>query len=78
MSAPVWAGFCARINEARTTAGKPRLAFLNPLIYPLAGTDCFRDIEGGSNGKFEAAKGYDMVTGIGVPNMKNLVAQLNK
>src|SRR5438309_10942166 len=42
-SAPVWAGFCALINEARIKAGKNALPFLNPLIYPLAGTAAFRD-----------------------------------
>src|SRR5262245_57260721 len=30
-SAPVWAGFCALINEARKNAGKPLLPFLNPI-----------------------------------------------
>src|SRR5262249_28810329 len=36
-SAPVWAGLCALMNEARVKAGKPPLGFLNPLIYPLIG-----------------------------------------
>jgi kumamolisin len=75
-SAPVWAGFCALINEARTKAGKPALGFLNPLIYPLMGTPCFRDVTGGSNGGFAAAAGYDLVTGIGVPDVKQLLAKL--
>jgi len=47
-SAPVWAGFCALINEARTKAQKPPLPFLNPLIYPLINT-CSRDIDKGTN-----------------------------
>jgi kumamolisin len=73
---PVWAGFCALINEARATANKPPLTFLNPLIYPLIGTASFRDITSGSNGAYQAGPGYDMVTGIGVPNVKNLIAAL--
>jgi kumamolisin len=77
-SAPVWAGFCALINEARTTAQKPLLPFLNPLIYPLMGTSCFRDIQTGSNGAFEAGPGYDMVTGVGVPNVKELIRALTR
>jgi kumamolisin len=77
-SAPMWAGFCALINEARKTAGKPLLPFLNPLLYPLMGTACFRDIKAGSNGAFTAAAGYDMVTGIGVPNVKELIGALTK
>ena len=74
-SAPVWAGFCALMNEARTKAGKPALPFLNPLIYPLMST-CFRDIKAGSNGAFNAGPGYDLVTGIGVPKVKALIQAL--
>jgi kumamolisin len=77
-SAPVWAGFCALINEARGAAGKLPLPFLNPLIYPLMGSACFRDIQTGSNGAFNAGPGYDMVTGIGVPNVKALIATLTQ
>ena len=74
-SAPVWAGFCALINEARSKAGLPALSFLNPQIYPLM-SSCFRDISAGSNGAFNAGPGYDLVTGIGVPDMKKLIAAL--
>ena len=74
-SAPVWAGFCALINEARTKAQKPPLPFLNPLIYPLINT-CFRDINKGTNGAFDAGPGYDLVTGLGVPNVKALIQAL--
>ena len=76
-SAPVWAAFCALINEARTNAGKQPLGFLCPLIYPLMGTACFRDVKTGNNGDFTAVPGYDLVTGIGVPNLKELVAALS-
>jgi kumamolisin len=76
-SAPVWAAFCALINEARQKARKPALAFLNPQIYPLLGTNCFRDIVSGSNGAYQAGLGYDLVTGLGVPDMKQLVAKLS-
>jgi kumamolisin len=75
-AAPVWAGFCALINEARGNAGKPFLPFLNPLIYPLRGTAAFRDITVGSNGAYTAGTGYDMVTGIGVPDVAALIAAL--
>jgi kumamolisin len=75
-SAPTWAGFCALINEARMKAGKPPLGFLNPQIYPLLGSACFRDITQGTNGAFNAGPGYDMVTGIGVPNVRALINAL--
>jgi kumamolisin len=75
-SAPVWAGFCALMNEAREKAGKAFLPFLNPLIYPLMGTACFRDIKGGTNGDFTAGPGHDLVTGIGVPDVGQLTKAL--
>jgi kumamolisin len=75
-AAPVWAGFCALINEDRANAGKPFLSFLNPLIYPLRGTAAFRDITAGTNGAYAAAAGYDMVTGLGVPNLAALITAL--
>jgi kumamolisin len=79
LSAPVWAGFCALINEARVKANKPRVPFLNPSLYGLMGSDCFRDInDGSSNGAFTTTPGYDMVTGIGVPRLKNLVTKLTQ
>jgi kumamolisin len=75
-STPCWAGFCALINEARGKAGKPALTFLPPKLYPLLGSSSFRDITAGSNGAFSASAGYDMVTGIGVPNVKQLISAL--
>lgn len=77
-SAPMWAGFCALINEARAKAQRPPLPFLNPLLYPLRGTPCFRDITQGSNGAFDSVSGYDTVTGLGVPNVKELIRELTK
>ena len=77
-AAPVWAGFCALINEARHTAGLPPLSYLNPLIYPLIGSGCFRDITAGQNGEFTAAAGYDCVTGLGAPDVKQLIAALTQ
>jgi kumamolisin len=77
-SAPTWAGFCALMNSARSQAGKQPLGFLNPMIYPLIGTSSFRDITVGSNDngpnmQYDAGPGYDLVTGIGVPNLQALV-----
>lgn len=75
-SAPVWAGFCALINEARQKAGKPSLGFLNPSLYRLIGTPAFQDITSGSNGAFHCGPGYDQVTGLGSPNVRELIARL--
>jgi kumamolisin len=65
------------VNEARANAGKPALTFLPPQIYKLSGSANFRDVTAGSNGAFNAGNGYDMVTGLGVPNVKQLVATLS-
>ena len=75
-SAPVWAAFCARLNEARGKAGKASLGFLNPLVYPLCETASFRDITDGTNGAYSACAGYNMVTGLGTPDITELAAAL--
>lgn len=75
-SAATWAGFCALMNEARGKAGKSPLPFLNPLLYPVMSGGAVRDITTGSNGAFSAGIGYDLVTGLGVPNLKALAAEL--
>jgi kumamolisin len=76
LSAPVWAGFSALINEARAANGKTPLGLLGPRIYPLLGTSNFRDIKAGNNGAYPAKAGYDLVTGIGVPVMNQLLPTL--
>ncbi len=75
-STPVWAAFCALINEARASVGKPKISFLNPHLYKLLGTSCFRDVIQGSNGAYSCRTGYDMITGLGVPNMAELIKAL--
>ncbi len=70
---PVWAGLCALINQSRSAAGLSPLGALNARLYPLLGTSAFRDITTGSNGTFSALTGYDMCTGLGVPNLAVLV-----
>ena len=77
-SAPMWAGICALLNEARAKAKKTALPFLNPLLYPLNGSAAFRGITQGSNGHFKAGPGYDQVTGIGVPDVQALIAELTR
>jgi kumamolisin len=75
-SAPIWAGLCALINEARLNNHKPPLPYLNPLIYPTIGSNCFRDVLTQSNGAYSCGPGFDLVTGIGSPDLKQLVAKL--
>jgi kumamolisin len=78
-SAPTWAGFGALINQARANAGLGSLGLLGPRIYLLLGSTNFRDITTGSNGSggvYNAGVGYDLCTGIGVPDMANLLPTL--
>lgn len=75
-AAPVWAAFCARINDSRVSAGKAPLGFLGPLLYPLGGSAAFRDITSGSNGAYSAGPGYDLVTGLGSPMVAALISSL--
>ena len=76
LSAPVWAGLCARINQIRAGHGSSSLGLLGPNIYPLLGTFSFRDIITGSNGAYNAGPGFDLCTGVGVPDVNVLIATL--
>ncbi|MGA2053630.1 MAG: protease pro-enzyme activation domain-containing protein, partial [Opitutales bacterium] len=49
------------------------LGYLNPLLYPQNGSANFRDITSSSNGDYSAGPGYDLVTGLGVPVVSNLL-----
>jgi sugar lactone lactonase YvrE len=73
-STPTWAAFCALINQSRVAAGKTPLGFLNPKLYPLVLTSAFRDITSGTNNYYSAGVGYDLSTGLGVPNVAALLA----
>ena len=76
ISAPIWSGFGALLNQARSTAGLPPLGLLGPRIYPLIGTTSLRDITSGNNGAYGATAGYDMVTGVGAPILPALALAL--
>ena len=70
--APLWAGIIAVANaQNKTTAG-----FLNPHLYAASAAAGFRDITEGSNGSFTAGPGWDACTGLGTPNLPNLLSFL--
>jgi len=69
-SAPIFAGLVALINSELLAAGEAPLGFLNPWLY--ANPAAFTDITSGSNpyekcDGFQAAVGWDPVTGLGTP-----------
>jgi tripeptidyl-peptidase-1 len=75
-SAPVFAAILTRINEERLKAGKTTVGFVNPVLY--AHPDAFFDVTKGSNpgcgtNGFNAAAGWDPVTGLGTPNYPALL-----
>ena len=76
-SAPIWAGLAALINQKLAAGGAKPLGELNPLLYRVATTATlpgFRNISQGGNAITQASTtGYDMVTGLGTPNVENLV-----
>jgi kumamolisin len=75
-AAPTWAGIATLINQARVKAGKKALPFINPLIYPLNRSTALHDVTSGSNGAYNSAPGHDLVTGLGSPDIRNLLKAL--
>ena len=78
LSSPVWAGIGAAINQDRTSHGLAPVGLLGPWVYSLIGSIGFTDIISGNNGAYAAGIGYDLCTGIGSPNVANLVALIDE
>jgi len=84
---PQWAGIFALANQARASAGKGPIGLANPALYAIYksaryGAD-FHDVTVGNNtlaGQpvqgFSAGTGYDLTTGIGTPDVANLITDL--
>jgi subtilase family serine protease len=85
---PQWAGIFALANEARAASGEGPIGFANPTLYSIYhsgryGTD-FHDITVGDNtlagapvAGYDAGPGYDLATGIGTPDVANLIQDLD-
>jgi subtilase family serine protease len=87
ISAPLWAGFTALVNQQALAYGQPTtVGFLNPVLYAIGlgsnYTSCFHDITTGNNtdtgspNLFYAVPGYDLCTGWGTPTGSNLINAL--
>ncbi|MCW1959571.1 MAG: S53 family peptidase, partial [Mycobacterium sp.] len=76
-AAPIWAGLATLINDKLVGSGAAPLGDFNPLLYQLAQESAFpgfRHIAAGGNAISRSSpEGYDMVTGLGTPNVANLV-----
>jgi len=68
-ASPQWAAFTALVNQQAIANGETTVGFLNPDLYRIGvGSryqSTFHDIVSGSNGKYSAVAGYDLVTGWG-------------
>lgn len=79
LSSPIWVGTWARVQADAAS----NLGFADPTIYAI-GTGYvgdyardFTDITLGTNGYYLAGTGWDYVSGWGVPNVANLVQDLD-
>jgi len=78
-AAPIWAGFAALINQHLDDRGLAPLGDFNPLLYQVAqgaAVPGFRDVRLGGNAVSPGRDGYDMVTGLGSPNVENLLKNI--
>ncbi|MGI9123726.1 MAG: S53 family peptidase, partial [Mycobacterium sp.] len=79
LAAPIWAGFAAVMNQFLTDSGGRSLGDINPLLYRVAEgarLPAFRDIVLGGNAVASAGPGYDLVTGLGTPDVDNLARNI--
>jgi kumamolisin len=78
-SAPIWAGLTALMNEYLLANGGRLIGDLNPQLYRIAEgapLPAFRDVTLGGNAVANAGPGYDLVTGLGTPDVDNLARNL--
>jgi kumamolisin len=80
LAAPLWAGFTALMDQYLKVNHDPPVGFFNPILYHLANSSVpfkpFHDITEGGNDLYPATPGYDMVTGLGSPDVYNLARDL--
>lgn len=79
VATPIWAGIAAVMTQYLIANGGRPLGDLNPLLYEVA-QDArlpgFRQVIRGANAVDRANPGYDLVTGLGSPNVANLAENL--
>jgi pseudomonalisin/xanthomonalisin len=69
-SAPSWQGIWARVEGAHSGG----LSFAGPILYSTEPATAYHDITIGANGLYTAGPGYDLVTGLGTPDIAKLVS----
>lgn len=79
LAAPIWAGITAVMNQYLIENEGHLIGDINPLLYRIAQgarLPAFRDVVLGGNAVAVAGPGYDMVTGLGTPDVDNLVRNI--
>jgi len=90
-SSPAFAGIIALLNDQRLKNGQSPVGFANPLLYKMAAEHptAFNDVTSGDNictedgcasscKGFRAYKGWDPVTGLGTPNVQEMLNYLKQ
>jgi len=78
-SAPIWAGLTAVMTQFLKANGGSEIGDINPLLYRIAQgapLPAFRDVTLGGNAVDTAGPGYDLVSGLGTPDVDNLARNL--
>ena len=78
-AAPIWAGLTTLMNQYLIAHGGHAAGAMNPLLYRVsadAARPAFHDITVAGNAVYMANPGYDVVTGLGSPDVNNLVQDL--
>lgn len=83
---PQWAGIVAMADQQRHVASMDDIGYLNPTLYAIANnpsmySNDFYDVTVGNNQTtsipgYSASTGWDAVTGLGTPNVANLIPDL--
>jgi kumamolisin len=80
LASPIWAAMTALMDQYLKANGEPPVGFFNPILYHLANSAVpfppFHDVTLGGNDFYDATPGYDMVTGLGSPDVYNLARDL--
>jgi kumamolisin len=78
-AAPIWAALTVLMNQYLVAHGGRPVGDINPLLYRVAAganRPGFRDVRLGGNAVDISQPGYDVVTGLGSPNVDNLVRDI--
>ncbi len=70
--APLWAGLITLFNQKLQS----RSGFINPQLYSVDESTCFREITSGNNGAYSAGPGWNPTTGLGSPEGISLLQAL--